>query len=280
MNSDRSSQAAPGKAGFMHGGEATMLFAGTANYYAAFRRPYPPNVVSYVVDTFKLDGTGRLLDAGAGTGQVFLVLAKYFAEVFAFDQDPEMVRIAQDVAAEAGLTNVTVEQLRAEDLDSALGPFRLAVFAASFHWMDRVRVAELVYDALEPGGHIAIFAPGSLHEGSDPLAKTIQETVAKWLGTERRAGSGVYVAGERHAQALAKTRFGPPVTKDIYVPEEWTIDQIVGWLFSTSFANRDLLGDKAAGFEDDLRKRLLQLSPSGVFVRNVEHTVIWASRPA
>jgi SAM-dependent methyltransferase len=262
----------------MQGGKPSELFRGTAGYYAQYRRPYPQDVVRYMVEAFRLDGHGRLMDAGCGTGQVFSVLAKYFEEVFAFDQDPDMVELARQTAVHAGLQNVTVREIRAEDIGPPLGNFWLAVFAASFHWMDRQRVADLVYDLLEPGGHIAILAPGNPHSGDDPLAKAIQETVREVLGPERRAGAGVYVPGERHGEALAKTRFGMPTTVDLIVREQWTVDQIIGWLYSTSFANKELLGGRVGHFEEMLTQKLLRISGDGVFTRAVDYTVISAAK--
>jgi len=267
------------QSGFQRGGDEGDLFRGTAEYYAVYRRPYPAEVVQYCVRTFGLNGTGRLLDAGCGTGQAFRVFAKYFASVFAFDRDREMVRLALKSVRHERLDNVVVYQTRAEDLQRTIGPIRLAIFAASFHWMDRQRVAEVVYDLLEPGGHIAIFAPSTLYDGSGPLETAVRQTVEDWLGRERRAGDGVYVADERHAEALAKTRFRDSTTVNIHVEELWTPDEIVGWLYSTSFANKTLLQGRAADFEADLRARLRAIDPCGNFARTVEYTVISSQRP-
>ena len=45
----------------------------------------------------------------------------------------------------------------AEDLPAvAPGPYRLVTFGQSFHWTDEQRVAETVYDMLEPGGALAL----------------------------------------------------------------------------------------------------------------------------
>ena len=46
------------------------LFAGTAEYYARFRPPYPPALLDAIIDRFRLDESGRLLDLGCGTGEI------------------------------------------------------------------------------------------------------------------------------------------------------------------------------------------------------------------
>ena len=45
----------------------------------------------------------------------------------------------------------------AEDIPMlALGSFRVVTFGQSFHWTDGERVAESVYEILEPGGTLAL----------------------------------------------------------------------------------------------------------------------------
>jgi SAM-dependent methyltransferase len=236
--------------GFKEGGRDGDLFEGTAAYYARYRRPYPPQVVSYLVKAFALDRRGRLLDAGCGTGQVFLVLAEHFEEVVALDADQEMVRAADRIVRDRGLDRVQVLHRKAEDIGPDLGTFRMATFGASFHWMDRARVAELVYDRLQPGGHLVVLAPGGLHSGSTDWEAIVREVIAKWLGTERRAGGGVYNQGERHEQAIGRTRFGAVKTADIYVDEIWTVDDILGYLYSTSTSATLLQGSLPAPSND------------------------------
>jgi hypothetical protein len=54
--------------GFQMGGQPDDLFIGAASYYSQFRRHCPSDVVTYLVNHCRLDGEGRLLDVGCGTG--------------------------------------------------------------------------------------------------------------------------------------------------------------------------------------------------------------------
>jgi len=264
--------------GFQVGGQAGDLFAGAAAAYATYRRPYPPPVVDLLVERCGLDGHGRLLDAGCGTGQVFQVMAPYFAEVLAIDPDPDMVAHARRAAAQLGLANVEVRQMRAEDVSADVAPLRTAIFGASFHWTDRPRVADAIHDLLEPAGCLVILSPGGIHNRTTDWEAVIRETLARHLGCERRAGGGVYRQGERHEEALGRTRFKTLDLADIPVREQWSIEQILGYLASTSYASKAVLGDRATAIEGELRQSLEKLAPNGSFEKVVEYTVIIARR--
>ena len=264
--------------GFQVGGRREDLFRGTADDYAAYRRPYPRPVVDDLVKRCRLDGHGWLLDAGCGTGQVFQVMARYFDEVLAIDPDPEMVAGARRSAADLGLDNVTVRQMRAEDIHADVKRLRMAIFGASFHWTDRPRVGDMIYDLLEPQGHLAVLSPGGIHSGTTEWEAAIRAALDRHLGSGRRAGTGVYREGERHEQALRRTRFDKIDVVDIPVQERWSIDQIVGYLRSTSYASKAVLGDRAEVFEQDVRTSLRRLAPDGEFEKRVDYSVILAER--
>jgi SAM-dependent methyltransferase len=78
----------------MAGADKRDLFMGTAKYYARYRPGYPEPFFAHIVERFRLDGTGRLLDLGCGTGQLALPLAGRFQEVVGMDPEPEMLAAA------------------------------------------------------------------------------------------------------------------------------------------------------------------------------------------
>jgi SAM-dependent methyltransferase len=260
--------------GFLVGGDPLDLFKGAAPYYAAFRRPYPAPVAEYIVNRCGLDRTGRLLDAGCGTGQVFQVFAPWFHVVVAIDRDPEMIRHAIKTAERLDLSNVECRQTAVEDLSADIAPLRMTIFGASFHWVDRVAIANAIYDLTEPGGYLAVLAPGDIPRGDTDWEQLIRGLLLKHLGPVRKAGSGIFCEGERHEDALRRTRFANVEQIDIPVVETWTIDQIVGHLFSHSFATKPILGDRAAPLERDLRQALANLRPDNSFTKTNSFTVI------
>jgi hypothetical protein len=94
--------------------------------------------------------------------------------------------------------------MRAEDLPAGLGRFRAVTFAASFHWMDRPRVAAAVATMLDPGGAVVQVDAPSYRTGElaaearrgtlpfpPPPDDALDELRRQYLGSDRRAGSGI-----------------------------------------------------------------------------------------
>src|SRR5438045_581405 len=112
----------------MGGGEAARgapaggdpdLFRGTAWFYARYRPDYPAALFDVLVEAFGLDGTGCLVDLGAGTGAMCLPLAHHVANVVAIDPDADMLAEARREAGEQGITNIAWRQGRAEETEIA-----------------------------------------------------------------------------------------------------------------------------------------------------------------
>jgi len=264
--------------GFQKGGTEHDLFLDTASYYARYRPEYPPSLIEAIAKEHRLDGTGRLLDCGCGTGQVFLGLAPHFEEIIAIDPDSEMLAQARKLADARHLHHVQLRNIPAEQIGPELGEFRLAAFGASFHWTDRKRVAELVYGRLQTGGGLVLIAGGGIWNGVQEWEKTVVATIKKWLGPERRAGGVIFDQGELHQEVLEKTRFDSIRTFDVVAEYDWTMDDILGYLYSTSFSSKRVLGERAEAFEQDLRRALAPLSEGGTFRERIEFTVISARK--
>jgi hypothetical protein len=59
----------------------------------------------------------------------------------------------------------------------------------------------------------------------------------------------------------------------------WTIDEIIGYLYSLSSSSIPVLGDKKEPFEADIRRRLTDIEPSGVFEEEVTTEILMAWKP-
>lgn len=249
------------------------LFKGSAQDYARYRTGYPREFFEQVIKYYQLDGKGRLLDLGCGTGQVTIPLAPYFEEVIGLDPDQDMLNEAKKRAEEAGVKNVRWILGKAEDISSELGTFRLATFGASFHWMEQEKVLAKLHEILEPGGGVVIVSGSSSvwrNPEKEPWKEICKKVIQKYLGEKRRAGNSYYVEPkERFEDMFSRSRFRN-FEKWTHVSErKKTIDEIMGLLYTTSFAQRRFFGDKIGDFEKDLRDGLLKISPSGEFTEKV-----------
>jgi ubiquinone/menaquinone biosynthesis C-methylase UbiE len=254
------------------------IFRGTAEFYDRYRPRYPDAVFDWVNREHALDGRGRLLDAGCGTGHVALPLSRSFDEVIGIDPEPEMLHVAARNAGAQGITNIRFDRMRAEDIPDALAPLRLATFGASFHWMDRVSVANRVFRLLQPGGGLVVLAPSSIWRGQEPWKTVVVERLKHWLGENRRAGAGTFQSGPLHEECLTQTPFVDLKVEHIRQPQVWSAETLIGCLYSMSFASPAVLGTQKAGFERDLRTALSALNPEDRFEEEIEFTIISARK--
>ncbi len=258
------------------------LFRGAAQYYARFRKGYPKGFFEYVIKYFQLDGKGRLLDLGCGTGQIAIPLAPYFEEVVGLDIDKDMLEEAGKQAVSKGIKNIKWILGNAEDASKGLGIFRLAVFGASFHWVEQKRTLAKLYEILDKDGGLVIVGGSSSiwrNPEKEPWKERCKEVVQKYLGEKRRAGNSYYVEPKgKFEDIVAASKFGNP--------EKWTynherkknIDDIIGLLYTTSFAQRRFFGGRVGDFERELRNELLKINPRGEFTEKVKTEALLAHK--
>ncbi|MEO8458172.1 MAG: class I SAM-dependent methyltransferase [Chloroflexota bacterium] len=241
------------------------LFAGTAAWYAQYRPPYPDELIDDIVAHFALDGTGALLDLGCGPGTVTLPLAPYFSRVVAADPDASMVEALREAAAGDGRIEAMV--MHAEDVSPALGSFRLVTCGSSFHWMQYEVALARMREVLAPGGGVALL--GGLHawwEGDLDWQRAVTRVIKRYLGAERRTGktSVAKATFDRFEVILPRHGWKVELERGYDQRIEWTADSIVGYLWSTSFANRGLFGERVDEFESELRAELAALGETFV----------------
>ncbi|WP_205327780.1 class I SAM-dependent methyltransferase [Glycomyces sp. YM15] len=265
------------------------LFAGSAAHYSVGRMPYPSALAAAVRDVLGLDGTGRLLDVGCGPGSLTLMLAPLFASTVGVDPDPGMLAEAARRAGEAGLTDIEWLQARAEALPEDLGVFQVVAFAQSFHWMDRLHVADRVRKLLDPDGYW-IHVGATTHRGADdteslphpaPPWDRIGDLVAAYLGPVRRAGQGYLPGGTAGGEEDIMRQAGYTKMTRIQVDDgrifERNADSIVSAVFSLSSSAPHLFGERLPAFEIELRDLLAESAPEGRFSEREVSTgvVIW-----
>jgi len=261
------------------GSRADGLFAGTAWHYARYRPGYPAALIADLVQRLGLDGSGRLLDLGCGTGQLTLPLAAHVAEVVGMDPEPEMLNEASRLGRERAVANVTWLQGNSADLPGELGHFSLVSMGRSFHWMDRQQVLTALDEIVDEGGSLVIANDSNLILPSTPWQQAIQDIQRRFLPKAYQHGQppapGIF---QTHEQVLANSAFRQ-VNRQVYeFTRTWTIEQAIGYFYSTSLPLRRLLGDGQAAFEHTVTETLLAIDPSGRFSEPVAMEVLTATR--
>lgn len=260
------------------------LFAGTAWHYARYRPGYPQVFFDDLIRRFGLDGTGRLLDLGCGTGQLTLPLAAHVDEAVGVDPDSEMLAEAARQSRVTGLTNVTWTQGSSADLGGEYGRFGLVTMGRSFHWMDRCRVLALLEDIVDDGGGLVIANDSCLVRPATHWQRAIERIQARFLPADftppvppsGRAGDAGHLT---HEEILGRSQFCR-VDRRVYEFERvWMVEQAIGYLYSTSLPLRRTLGEQRTAFEHTVREELLTLDPSGRFAEPVALEVLTATRP-
>lgn len=261
---------------------AAGIFKDAAWYYARYRRSYLVQIFDDILSYYHLDRRGRLLDLGCGTGELAVPLAPHFESVVGIDPSADMLTEAKGRAERAGVSSVYWIEGKAEDIDEGYGPARLTTAGVSFHWMDKPLVLQQVYGLTEKEGGMIIIHDSSPVRGkskTEDWKMKRKELIIKYLGEERRAGDHLYkefVPEKRPLEELiAESSFKTFELREYPYTTERTIDEIIGFLYSTSYASKRLFGDRADEFEQELQKELLKIVPSGKFVEGGKSEVFF-----
>jgi len=255
-----------------------LAFGGTAEYYAVGRPPYSARLAETMAQELSLGCTGQLLDVGCGPGTLVLPLARLFDQVVALDPEPGMLQVGRRRCRQAGIANVRWVRGVAEEIATLdVGPCQVVTFGQSFHRVQRLEVAEVVFDLLLPGGSLVTISHHH-HDGRQrppgpgypeiPHAE-VRKLIVDYLGEGTRRYLETWDEGQpaRFEDTLALTRFGG--SRTVYAPGRpdliRDIDTVVANFFSLSYAAPRLFGDRRGDFEADLRRLLGDHSPAGLF---------------
>ncbi|WP_330340145.1 class I SAM-dependent methyltransferase [Streptomyces sp. NBC_00557] len=260
------------------------LFTGTASYYRQFR-PGIPEDIAAILDQAAPPRSGdprRLLDVGTGTGLVAEALLSRFDDIIAIDNDADML-----AAAETALRPKLPEGSRLSLVESAAEDFvppagwkaNLVTICRAFHWLDQAAVLARLEDQVAPDGVVAIFSDSSFWTATSPWKEAVRDIIKTFLGEERRAGSGTFQHHNRpYTDVMEESTFDQVEETRIPVHRTWTTENILGYLYSTSFAAPHLFGDRLPEFETAVRERLTDFSKDDTFAEENEFLIRFGRR--
>ncbi len=245
---------------------AADLFAGTARYYAAYRVAYPKPLLDDLRKRARLTGKGRLLDLACGPRRVALPLATHFADVLAIDQEPEMIEVAGEEAERLGAENIQWQVARAENLDLPSATVELITIGEAFHRLDQRLILQLSLDWLSPGACLVTLGCNGIRRGLEPWQDILRGVYQTWTGRESNPRTSTLDStrtAEHSARVLEGAGFVNVQNHPFWDSHVWTLESIIGNLYSASGNLKATLGERSEGFEADLKRQLLEYDSSG-----------------
>lgn len=259
-------------------------FVGTATDYLRYRVPYPRALLSDLLERAGVTGAGRLLDLACGPGRVALALVPSFREIWALDLEPEMIAAGQHEAARRGVNTINWIVGKAEDLQAPPASCELITIGEAFHRLDQQLVAAQALPWLQPGGCLASLGCSGVIDGEQPWQRLVAAIVRRWVSRARPGGGTAQPqpgGGPAHYElVMLDAGFVEIASYEFAEAHTWTIESIIGNLYSTSFCSRRALGDHAAAFEAELRAALLAHDPRGTYHEQINFGYTIGRKPA
>jgi SAM-dependent methyltransferase len=268
---------------------ATDLYQGSAGYYDQYRLAYPEPLLADLVARAGISGQrvsekGILLDLACGTGQLAFPLRRWFREVWAVDQEPDMVEAVRAKAAALGAEEVRPVVSSAETLRADPDYFELTVIGNAFHRLNRDLVAGRVLGWLQPGGCLALCWSSGPWSGNADWQQALAAVLSSWRSTldaESRVPAGWDLPRKQRPdlQVLAEAGFEVIGRQEFDMEHRWSVPELAGYIRSTSFLPTTVLGGQGAAFDAELAARLGPLSDDGVFTQIVSCACDLARKP-
>lgn len=262
---------------------ADDLFAGTAEWYAAYRPRFPQQLLDDLVSQCPDDGDRRLVDLACGPGTVCLNIHQHFDSVLAVDLEPDMIRTGDALGRAAGADNIEWRAARAEDVDLPSDSVDLITIGNAFHRLNRPFIAERALRWLRPGAVLAEAGSSTgMTSGNEPWQRVVLDVYREWMAKApnrprtREPRDPTLATTE---QVLRDAGFVQVTKREVDVQHSWSADDVVGCLFSTSHAGRTIFGELADEFATALRSALLAHDPNDQFEETLSVYTLTGQRP-
>ena len=252
-------------------------FRSAAAHYLDGRPDYAAGLIRAVATICGLDGGGQMLDLGCGPGQIAAAFRPFVAGALGMDPEPEMLAIARDRAASAGLA-ITFEEGASHDLAPGMGPFRLVTIGRAFHWMDRPATLAALDGLVEPGGAVVLFGTSHPNVPDNAWSAPLQSAQDAVIGAARPAWrqpgwvSNDAVLLDSPFSELCRVG----VIKRRHTPAAHFVDRAL----SRSTSTRARIGDEgAARLTADILRIMGERAVDGMVTEVVESVGLIARRP-
>jgi SAM-dependent methyltransferase len=149
-------------------------FDTVADRYDAARPDYPDALYDELIAAADLASGARLLEVGSGTGKATRPLAERGFAITGLERGAHLAAVARRRLAHC--PQVRIIESAFEDWQPGPGEaFDLVFAATAWHWIDPAVGYRLAWQALRPGGHLAIWAADHVVPADgDPFFREIQ----------------------------------------------------------------------------------------------------------
>nr|WP_280949256.1 class I SAM-dependent methyltransferase [Friedmanniella luteola] len=220
------------------------------------------------------------MDVGTGTGFVVEALRSSFDDVIGIDVDPDLLQVALRSVPPGPGQRLKFLEWSAEEFRPPEGwRADLVTICRTFHWLDRPAVLARLDEYVAADRLVAIFGDNSIWAANAPWKSEIKAVLADFLGEQRRAGDGTYERPRPYTDDLEGSPFSSWSQVTVPVRRERTLESVIGYLHSTSFAAPRLFGDRMEAFDQAPRERLPAHMRGDVFVDENEFNILLAKRP-
>ena len=210
-------------------------FSTIAARYATYRPHYPPELAAGLGELAPARGTAW--DAGCGSGQLSTALAAHFESVIA--SDPAQAQLDQAEAhprVEYRCATAEVSGLTDASVD-------LTVAAQAAHWFEWPAYVAEVARVARPGALVALVSYGILH------VESVDEIVGDYY---RNVVGPYWPTARKHVENGYRDLVWPwpaVAAPAIEMTEQWTREELVGYLTTWSATVKMIAAEGSARFE-------------------------------
>ncbi|XUL93728.1 methyltransferase domain-containing protein [Streptomyces galilaeus] len=248
-----------------------------AEFYAKYRRGYPPPVIEALRAAFVLTADDIVLDLGCGTGQLSLPLSSQVRAVIGMDPEPDMLRLAAETAAGQGVRNVTWVLGADSDVPAlgalvGRGSLAMTVIGQALHWMRHEELFRTLAPLFRAGGGVAVVANGTpLWQQDCAWSHALRACLEDHFGRRLEATCGTATHDRRrYAEALRAAGFTDVRETVIDYGDELSVDEIIGGVYSAIPADRLPKEEDRPAFAERIHRSL----PSGPYLESVQVSVL------
>lgn len=218
------------------------LFSSQAQGYARYRPEYPQKLFEYILQFVEEKNTAW--DCATGNGQAAFGLAPHFKKVFATDISQKQLALAKQH------DHILYQISAAEHTNFPADSFDLVTVAQAYHWFRFDDFEKEVYRVAKKKAVIAIWGYNLFSTDNTAIntlvTKFYTEIVGPYWDAERKYIEDNYKTVPFNFTLLP--------TQQFFIKEEWSKEDVIGYLDSWSSVQHFIKAKKYNPMEDILQE--------------------------